>query len=131
MRSRKKMRSRLRSPKIPRPPDLNGGNTMRASRCVLTLAVSFAASLVATIAAQAPNPEVERHVAAARAAAGEHAGMVDRLCPGPVARQTAAATQPTPANRGGGPPAPPVRESWHAEPMKVFDNFYFVGMTEF
>ncbi len=25
----------------------------------------------------------------------------------------------------------PPRESWHAEPAKVFDNFYFVGMTEF
>ena len=30
-----------------------------------------------------------------------------------------------------GPPAPPARERWHAEPMKVFDNLYFVGMTEF
>ena len=35
--------------------------------------------------AQAPNPNVERHIAAARAAAGEHAAMVDRLCPAPGA----------------------------------------------
>jgi metallo-beta-lactamase class B len=28
------------------------------------------------------------------------------------------------------PPGPP-RERWHAEPQKVFDNLYFVGMTEF
>ena len=27
--------------------------------------------------------------------------------------------------------ATPPRESWHAEPVKVFDNLYFVGMTEF
>jgi metallo-beta-lactamase class B len=25
----------------------------------------------------------------------------------------------------------PPRDSWHAEPQKVFDNLYFVGMTEF
>ena len=97
---------------------------MRAIRCILT----FAASLAATVAAQTPNPEVERHVAAARAAAGEHAAMVDRLCPRPVAPPAAVPPQ---GNRGGGPPAPPARESWHAEPAKVFDNFYFVGMTEF
>jgi metallo-beta-lactamase class B len=93
---------------------------MRASRCVFTLAVSLAGAA----AAQAQNPEVERHIAAARAAAGEHAGMVDRLCPMPgVAR-------PVQGNRTA-PPGTPARESWHAEPAKVFDNFYFVGMTEF
>src|SRR5690349_19832 len=95
---------------------------MRASRYVLLVAASFATA----VAAQAPNPEVERHIAAARAAAGEHAGMVDRLCPRPVAAQTAGGPRPPPP--GG---APPPRESWHAEPVKVFDNFYFVGMTEF
>jgi metallo-beta-lactamase class B len=31
----------------------------------------------------------------------------------------------------GGPPAPPARETWYAEPQKVFDNLYFVGQTEF
>ena len=47
-----------------------------------------------------------------------------------------------PAPRGGGPgrgrgPAPagrlqpPARETWHAEPVKVFDNMYYVGMTEY
>ena len=100
---------------------------MYASRSILALAASFAA----TVAAQTPNPEVERHVAAARAVAGEHAAMVDRLCPRPVAPQPASAAQPPPGSRGGAPSAPPARDSWHAEPVKVFDNFYFVGMTEF
>jgi metallo-beta-lactamase class B len=91
-----------------------------------------AASLAAAVAAQAPNPEVERHIAAARAAAGEHAAMVDRLCPRPVAApQPGAAPQPAPGNRARLAPAPPARDSWHAEPAKVFDNFYFVGMTEY
>jgi len=102
---------------------------MHASRCLLTFAATFAVWLSTIVAAQAPNSEVERHVAAARAAAGEHAAMVDRLCPRPAAAQPAAAPRPAPGN-GGGPSAPP-RDSWHAEPVKVFDNFYFVGMTEF
>ena len=72
--------------------------------------------------------QVEQHVAAARAAAGaEHAGMVDRLCPAPA---PAAARPATPA-AGGRPAGDPPRDSWHAEPAKVFDNLYFVGMTEF
>jgi metallo-beta-lactamase class B len=91
--------------------------------------LTVAAWLAATVAAQAQNPEVERHVAAARAAAGEHAAMVDRLCPRPAAPQPSAA--PAQGNRDRLAPAPPPRESWHAEPVKVFDNFYFIGMTEF
>jgi metallo-beta-lactamase class B len=88
--------------------------------CLLVLTACAAS----TVAAQAPNPNVERHIAAARAVAGVHAGMVDRLCPLPgVAR-------PAQGNRTA-PPGVPARESWHAEPQKVFDNLYFVGMTEF
>ena len=33
--------------------------------------------------------------------------------------------------RGARPPGPPPRESWHAEPVKVFDNLYFLGQTEY
>jgi len=73
---------------------------------------------------QAQNAGVAEHIAAARAVAGEHAGMVDRLCPMPPAAQ-AARNRPPPA-RGT-----PAREDWYAEPVKVFDNLYFVGMTEF
>ena len=81
------------------------------------------ALLVVAGSAGAQNASVEAHVAAARDAAGEHAGMVDRLCP----RETTAAPGP------GRPPQrrAPVREDWYAEPVKVFDNLYYVGMTEF
>jgi len=82
-------------------------------------------TLLATAAgAQYPNAKVEQHVAAARAVAGEHAGMVGRLCPMP---DTARAGTTPPR----GPRPVPARDTWHAEPVKVFDNLYFVGMTEF
>ncbi|HZF28368.1 MAG TPA: MBL fold metallo-hydrolase [Gammaproteobacteria bacterium] len=101
----------------------------------------FGATLVAAAGARAqtpaPNPEVERHVAAGRAAAGtEHAVLFDLLCK-PVAPGIAAAA-PRPAGASSpanplraAPPADPPRNSWHAEPAKVFDNFYFLGMTDY
>jgi metallo-beta-lactamase class B len=91
---------------------------LRAPGCTVLVAAACAA---ASFAAQAQNPEVERHIAAARAAAGEHAGMVDRLCP--IDRPV--------GPRGAPPRGVPPREQWYAEPAKVFDNFYFVGQTEF
>ncbi len=83
-----------------------------------------AALLVAAASAEAQNANVDAHIAAARAAAGEHAGMVDRLCP----REPAAAArgQARPPQRGA-----PSRDEWYKEPMQVFDNLYYVGMTEF
>jgi metallo-beta-lactamase class B len=88
------------------------------------------AAAIANVAA-APA-DVDRHIAAAREAAGaEHAGMVDRLCPKstPPVPGTAAPGAAAPANTAAA--ADPPRERWHAEPQKVFDNLYFVGMTEF
>jgi metallo-beta-lactamase class B len=59
-------------------------------------------------------------VAAAKAAAGTEHGALLNLCdaPGPAAPA---------APRSG----PPPRAEWYAEPMKVFDNLYFVGQTEY
>jgi metallo-beta-lactamase class B len=73
-------------------------------------------------------------MAAAKAAAGaEHTALYDRICsqvddilkpPSPRAGGAGQA--------GGGRQAgPPPVSAWHAEPMKVFDNLYFVGMTEY
>lgn len=86
--------------------------------------MSAAALLFVVGSAAAQSERVEAHVAAARAAAGEHAAMVDRLCP----------REPTAAAPGPRRPPPrgvPPREEWYREPVKVFDNLYFVGMTEF
>jgi metallo-beta-lactamase class B len=109
----------------------------------LIAGLAFASFAGITLAAQ-NVADVERHIAGAKAAAGtEHAGMVERLCPAVPAALAAGAA---PAGRGraggaaggggggrrgGGPPPPPARETWYAEPAKVFDNLYFVGMTEF
>ena len=92
-------------------------------------------------AAQAPA-EVERHIAAAKAAAGtDHVGLFDRTCQ--QARDFAAARASAPAEGGraagaraggagrGAAPAPPARDTWHAEPAKVFDNLYYVGEKEY
>jgi metallo-beta-lactamase class B len=94
---------------------------------------AFEAALVAASGARAQTPaqssEVERHVAAGRAAAGsEHTVLFDLLCK-PVGPGIGAAPRPA----GAAPPAPrdPPRDSWHADPAKVFDNFYFVGMTDY
>jgi metallo-beta-lactamase class B len=93
-----------------------------------TMAALAAAVLTTPMVAGAQSPStgtrdgiVEQHIAAARAAAGAFDDMVERLCPKPA---TAG-----PARR----PAPgvPARDSWHAEPVRVFDNLLFVGMTEF
>jgi metallo-beta-lactamase class B len=95
-----------------------------------------AVGFVAAPRAQAAlAPAVERHIAAARAAAGtEHAGLFEAVCS--TARSVIAqaasgrgATLPGPSV--GTPPPPPPRETWHAEPVKVFDNMYFVGQTEY
>jgi metallo-beta-lactamase class B len=87
-------------------------------RIGITAAIAVMAS---TAVAQEPNAEAERHIAAARAVAGEHAGMVDRLCPVPITADSARRL----------PPPARTRDDWYAEPVKVFDNLYYVGMTEF
>jgi metallo-beta-lactamase class B len=81
------------------------------------------ACLIVAGSAAAQNANVAERVAAIRAAAAEHAGMVDRLCP----RETSAAPGPRRAPQPGVPP----REDWYAEPVEVFDNLFYVGMTEF
>jgi metallo-beta-lactamase class B len=90
----------------------------------MRILLMVAIALFGVANAQDRNQRVAQHVAAARDAAGkEHAGMVERLCPMPGSQSR--------PNRPPPPQGTPPRESWHAEPVKVFDNFYFVGMTEF
>jgi metallo-beta-lactamase class B len=93
----------------------------------IALAASAAVAIAVGAAAQTQS---DAHVAAAKAAAGtEFAGVFNRIC------TEAAPSTPRGEARGraggGRPQGPPARETWHAEPVKVFDNLYFVGQTEY
>jgi metallo-beta-lactamase class B len=96
------------------------------------LAVAFAvawgiASAGAT--AQSHAGSVDAHVAAAKAAAGtDFAGVFNRICTEAVPSSTPPAPRPAAAPR---PAGPPPRDSWHADPVKVFDNLYFLGQSEY
>jgi metallo-beta-lactamase class B len=102
--------------------------------------------LGAATAAQAPVSDVDTHIAAARAAAGQDyratfvnlclpAGGGGRGAAGRGAGAPAAAGRGG-AARGGGPaaagtaPATPDRAGWYASPYKVFDNFYWLGTRQ-
>jgi metallo-beta-lactamase class B len=87
---------------------------------------------LATSSVSAQNADSDAHVAAAKAAAkADHRQLFTSLCsavpsgPGTGRRGSAAQPGAQPA-----PASPPLKESWHAEPMKVFDNLYFVGMKD-
>jgi len=77
--------------------------------------------------AQVGGDTPEKHVAAAKTAAGqEHLGLFARVCTD--ADTTPAATpadNPQPRRQG-----PPPASQWHVEPGKVFDNLYFVGQKD-
>jgi metallo-beta-lactamase class B len=93
-----------------------------------------------TLTAQNANDTPESHFAAAKAAAGDDfQNLLNFQCygPGPGGQRTppgaAPAAQPgRGAGRGGGRAGGPAdRSTWYAEPVKVFDNLYFFGQSEY
>jgi metallo-beta-lactamase class B len=120
----------------------------------IALGLLLAVPMLAQNAADTP----EAHVAIAKAAAGEeYQNLFNFVCAPPAAPRgagggagaTAAAprgqggggqggTQPAtagaPRGQGGGQrgaAASPDRSTWHAEPVKAFDNLYFFGQSEY
>ena len=90
---------------------------MKSYAVGLLLLVGFAVGLGCAGVVDDPADNVQTHMAAAKAAAGqEHKGLFDRVC-------TFETEQPAASQSKG----PPDRSKWHAEPVKVFDNLYFVG----
>src|SRR5262249_10970538 len=86
--------------------------------CIISLMSLALAMVCAPTAGQSSNT-IDAHVAAARQAAGqEHVALFETVC--------MPATTPRPAAQ-----PPTNRSSWYAEPVKVFDNLYFVGQREF
>ncbi len=87
--------------------------------------VLFASS---TAMAQVGRDPAEARVKAAEVAAGrEHQGLFKLLCAPPAPPVLGSTTPAAPPAQQG----PPARDTWHAEPMKVFDNLYWVGETEY
>ena len=85
---------------------------------------------VAVLAGQTPDA----HVARAKTAAGDaYQNLFNFLCavPGPSGR-TGSTPRGGPLDGGRGRAAgPPDRSTWYTEPVKVFDNLYFVGQSEY
>src|SRR4051794_5816422 len=113
----------------------NRGIAMRTTRTFALFGLAMLALTgqrwTATIAGQSPQDTVEAHCAAAKAAAGtEQINLYNRFAD--VCDPSRAAT---PARGGRGvsgaaPPPVPDRSVWHHDPVKVFDNLYFVGTKE-
>jgi metallo-beta-lactamase class B len=108
------------------------------------IACTFAGIAVGILAAAFPlaaqqeskaiKDTADAHFAAAKAAAdGDFQNLYEFQCNGPGPRSSRSAGAPTPGGRGRGQkqPGPPDRSTWHAEPVKVFDNLYFFGQTEY
>lgn len=97
----------------------------RTSILIGTLGAFVAAT---ALHAQAPAGELESHVAAARAAAGQEfrATFVNLCLPAAPRGGGPGGAGP----RAGGPPATPDRSAWYASPYKVFDNLYWLGTRQ-
>ncbi len=94
--------------------------------------------VVSTLLGQEAKDTPDAHYAAAKAAAGEDfQGLYEFQCNGPGPGGPRAAAGVAGAARGGagrGPgraAGPPDPSTWHVEPVKVFDNLYFFGQSEY
>src|SRR5262245_49194494 len=81
---------------------------------------------VSMLTAQNANDTPEAHVVVAKTAAGEDYRALFTFRWAVPAPRGGARDQ-----RQGPPPGPPARSTWYADPVKVFDNLYFVGQTEY
>jgi metallo-beta-lactamase class B len=108
-----------------------------------TCLVALSALMIGSaVLAQAPLSEIDAHIAAAKAAAGQdYRGTFVNLClpsaprgggPGAAtgaARGAGAGRGAAPA-RGAGAPQTPDRANWYAASHKVFDNLYWLGTRQ-
>jgi metallo-beta-lactamase class B len=102
--------------------------------------------LLATLTLTAQDATSDAHIAAAKAAAGDDfQNLFTFQCYGPgpggqrtppgatpaAARGPARGAEGAPRGGGRGQQGPPDRSTWYAEPVKVFDNLYFFGQSEY
>ena len=89
--------------------------------CTISLLVVTAIAGLACARRESDADTVQVHVALAKAAAGQdHLALFNTLC-----------SEPKPAAAPQQQAQTPDRSQWHADPVKVFDNLYFVGQTEY
>ena len=99
-----------------------GDNAMKMHMIRMFFAAGLAGGVFNAAAVAQTADTDEAHVAAAKAAAGDrHDYIFDSLCVRPSAGP----------NTGGVDEASPDPSVFHAEPVKVFDNLYFVGEKEY
>lgn len=88
----------------------------RLAAVVVAVSLSSAGMV---LSAQSKADQVAAHVAAAeKASAGYYSYLQSIVCPQPPA---------APNPEAAAAPGIPARETWYFEPMKVFDNFYYIG----
>jgi metallo-beta-lactamase class B len=102
------------------------------SRSIALACAAWAgATLLVTASARQSVPgSVASHIEAARQAAGsDYLPVFNDLCGSLTPRPaTAAAHGPAPAAPSTDPPP---RSQWHVDPVKVFDNLYYLGQSEY
>src|SRR6266567_8127969 len=90
------------------------------------LAVGLATVLIHTNVSGQAVDTPQKHMDAAKAAAGQSwASMYETLCVQALGRIGAPPATPNPPAA-----SPPERSTYHAEPLKVFDNLYWLGTKE-
>ena len=79
-------------------------------------------------AVQAP----EVHIARAKTAAGnDYQNLFNFLCTVPTPRGSGPSGPPSPGVTADRPASATQKPAWYVEPVKVFDNLYFVGQSEY
>jgi len=97
-------------------------------RAPVVIAVLSALLLGAAALAQAPLSQIDTHIVTAKTAAGQdYRGTFVNLCLPSAPRGGGAGRG---AAGGGGVPQMPDRATWYAPPIKVFDNFYWLGTRQ-
>lgn len=108
------------------------GRTGLAVWCMGLVGTALAADAPRPQPAPTPfrmTPEAQRHIDAARAAAGDqHAAVFSLICPRTEATPSAQELEKLIPNAL---PSLDASRNWYTPPVKVFDNLYFVGQTAF
>ena len=84
----------------------------------------------AAIIGQSAGDTADAHIAIAKALDAQGSTPLFTLCSRPAAAAPATPARGSQPPRGGGAPQPPDRSRWATEPVKVFDNLYYVGEKE-